>query len=358
MDKKEISVFDGDIVVSKIYIESSLAMLPEYLGVAGSVFLIYDRNVHSIAEEIKSIVNVDSEMALDVSEENKTMDTVAGICSWLLASGADRKSVLLALGGGILTDIAGFAAAVYKRGIRVAYLPTTLLSQVDASIGGKTGVNLESYKNMIGVIRQPEFAYICPAALISLSERDFRSGVAEMLKTFIIGDKVFYQRAVDFFSSRCKVRKEDLDELAALIYVAAKIKAEVVSGDQFECGLRRKLNLGHTFAHAIEWCVHSDNGLQSFSFSHGQAVAVGMVFAARLSEALGVAAEGLADKIERDLSCCGLPVSSPFSVAVLSDAMEKDKKAENNMIHFVLIHNIGDVVVEDLSLSEVVRILD
>ena len=292
MDKKEIAVSDGKTVVSKIYVENSLAGLPEYLGGNVPVFLIYDRNVRGIAEEIKSIVKVASEMALYVSEEEKTFQTVARICSWLLDSGADRASVLMAVGGGILTDIAGFAAAVYKRGIKVVYLPTTLLSQVDASIGGKTGVNLESYKNMIGVIRQPEFTYICPAVLLSLPESDFRSGAAEMLKTFIIEDKGFYQRAVDFFSSGRMSGEEDLNELAALIYAAAKVKAEVVSGDQFEHGLRRKLNLGHTFAHAIEWCVHSDNNLRGFSISHGQAVSVGMVLAARLSEALGVARKG------------------------------------------------------------------
>lgn len=356
MDKREIKVSDAGTVVSKIYVEDSLDRLSECLGESDSVFFVYDSNIRKIAEEIRSVVKVDSAMALDVSEEIKTLDTVAGICSWLLDSGADRTSVLLAAGGGILTDIAGFTAAVYMRGIRVAYIPTTLLSQVDASIGGKTGVNLESYKNIIGLIRQPEFTYICPSVVLDLPENYLRAGVAEMLKTFIIADNGFYQKTVDLFSSGRRIGTDDLDTLAELIYAAVKVKSGIVSDDQFEHGVRRKLNLGHTFAHAIEWCANSacKNGA-ALAFSHGQAVSVGLVLAARLSETLGVAEKGLAEKLKRDLSACGLPVSSPFHVTELSGAMKKDKKAENDRIHFVLIHKIGDVFILDLTLCEVER---
>ncbi len=354
MDKREITVSYAGTVISKIYVENSLDRLSECMGVSDTVFFVYDRNAQKIAEEVMAVVKVNSAMALDVSEETKTLDTVAGICTWLLDSGADRTSVLLAAGGGILTDIAGFAAAVYMRGIRVAYIPTTLLSQVDASIGGKTGVNLVSYKNIIGLVRQPEFTYICPSVVLDLPENDLRAGVAEMLKTFIIADNGFYQRTVDLFSSGSRIGEADLDTLAELIYEAVKVKSGIVSDDQFEHGARRKLNLGHTFAHAIEWCANSaENKGPGLSFSHGQAVSVGLVFAARLSESLGFAEKGLAGKLKRDLSACGLPVSSPFMVTELLSAMKKDKKAENDRIHFVLIHKIGDVFIFDLTLCEV-----
>ena len=139
-------------------------------------------------------------MLIDAAECLKTMDTVMEICTWLLEQGADRDALVLAIGGGITSDMVGFAASIYKRGVRFAYVPTTLLAQVDAAIGGKTGVNLENYKNILGVIRQPEFTYLCPHALESLSQRDFLSGEAEVLKTFIIEDEGNYEKAVALFS--------------------------------------------------------------------------------------------------------------------------------------------------------------
>ena len=180
----------------RLYVRDDFSGLPELLRDEGEAFLVYDRNVEWAAERIQGLCALKGAMAIDASEAAKTMDTVLGICRFLLDAGADRKALVLALGGGITTDMAGFAACIYKRGVRFATLPTTLLSQVDAGIGGKTGVNLDGYKNILGVIRQPEFIYIASDTLETLPEREFRSGMAEMMKTFIISDAPHYRRAM------------------------------------------------------------------------------------------------------------------------------------------------------------------
>jgi 3-dehydroquinate synthetase len=242
--------------------------------------------------------------------------------------------------------MAGFAASVYKRGIRFAFVPTTLLAQVDAAIGGKTGVNFHSLKNMLGVIRQPDFTYICPDVLETLPARDFRSGAAEMIKTFIIEDGGNYEKAVRVLGdiaagARIASRSPELQQL---ISAAAAVKAGVVSRDQFESGERRKLNLGHTFAHAIEWKARETGS----DITHGEAVAIGIIQAARLTD------KSLADKLRSDFANAGLPTELPFTLESLAEAMLKDKKAERGKVHFVLIRTIGDVYTEDLTVADAI----
>ena len=310
------------------------------------IFVVCDRNVEGFARGIAGQAGNDGAcaryplLAIIADEEHKTIESVMEICRWLMEQGADRDALVLAVGGGVTTDMAGFAASIYKRGIRYANVPTTLLSQIDAAIGGKTGVNLDGYKNLLGVIRQPEFTAIFPETLETLPEREFRSGMAEMLKTFIIKNPAHaYERAVDSFASLGMTEKQ---ELAELIQLAAGVKQEIVEKDEFEGGLRRKLNLGHTFAHAIEWWKPG-------KFTHGEAVAIGIVQAARISEKLGIAEEpGLADRIAADLRSCGLPTELPCPVEELLPAILKDKKAEGGLINFVLPVKIGKVVVKKL----------
>ncbi|MBR6001742.1 MAG: 3-dehydroquinate synthase, partial [Bacteroidales bacterium] len=181
---------------------------------------------------------------LEASEGAKDIETVMEIERAMMEAGVSRGGLVLSVGGGITTDIGGFAASIYKRGIRFANVPTTLLAMVDAAIGGKTGVNLDGYKNMVGVIRQPEFVYIDPAFLQTLPEREVRCGLAEMLKTFLLSDAGLFEEAV-----------AALPEIPArLILEAGRIKEAIVAEDPFESGRRTILNLGHTFAHAIERC--------------------------------------------------------------------------------------------------------
>lgn len=362
-----------------------------------NIFVVCDRNVETLA---RSLAPGRPLLAIVADEEHKNMDTVLGICRWLLECGADRDAVVYAVGGGVTTDMAGFAASIYKRGVRYVNYPTTLLCQVDAGIGGKTGVNLDGYKNILGVINFPLETRILPQALETLPERELRSGAAEMLKTFIIKDGGNYRKAVEALS-RDKV---DTDELAPLIEAAAQVKREIVAQDPTEKGLRRVLNLGHTFAHAIEWYQHGHTrpaaaaadgrtsaltghenpaanrtvaasaaasvaetaaasattpaaaasaeaaaaSAGSAPYSHGEAVAIGIIQAARISEKLGIAAQGLAERLAEDFRACRLPVELPCRAQLLEQAIWKDKKAEHGIIHFVLIEDIGTVIIKDL----------
>jgi len=376
----QIGIYSGEEIIGKVLIAPDIDGVETVLGAYDKVYAVMDREVAMecpSAVRLAEILNIRSVpgMLVEASEELKTMDTVMEICSWLLEQGADRDALVLAVGGGITSDMVGFAASIYKRGVRFAYVPTTLLAQVDAAIGGKTGVNFDKYKNMLGTIRQPEFTYICPQVLESLPNRDFLSGVAEMLKTFIIEDNENYYDAVGLLSdmnvefcsadSSGEVWQECISknsgELLKLICEAAKVKAGVVSRDQFEGGERRKLNLGHTFAHAIETLAQR----RGDDITHGEAVAMGIVLAAELSEKYAHVNEewreicdfGLYQRIEDDFLSVGLPINCPYRIADMTESIRRDKKAEGGKVHFVLPAAIGDVRVVDMTVDEVVGLL-
>ena len=204
---EQINIFSGEEIVSRVLVEQDVDRLEACLEQYEHVFVVMDSNVAMkcpAAFEMSQMLNRRGVpgMLVEASEEAKCMETVMDICGWLLENGADRDALVLAIGGGIVSDMVGFAASVYKRGVRFAYVPTTLLAQVDAAIGGKTGVNFAGYKNMLGTIRQPEFTYICPQVLESLPMQDFQSGAAEMLKTFIIEDDGHYAAAVSLLQEQ------------------------------------------------------------------------------------------------------------------------------------------------------------
>ena len=333
--------------LSHLYISDDYSGLKDIIAGERSVFLIHDINVSEAAESL----GINNKLALDISEADKTIDTAMDICRFLLETGADRGSLVLAMGGGVTTDTVGFAACIYKRGVRFATLPTTLLGQVDAGIGGKTGVNLDGYKNILGCIRQPEWIYAAHSVLDTLPEREYRCGVAELLKTFLIADAGAYAQAVRTLKDTGKVTAE-------MVRNAAGIKLDIVRQDPFEDGLRRRLNLGHTIGHAIEWWQTG----QKERLTHGEAVAIGIVQAARLSEAAGACAKGLAARLEKDFQDIGLPVECPVECpvepSVLADAIAKDKKAEGDGIHFVLLKDIGSVEVRLMGISDIINLLE
>ena len=364
------------MAICRIYSGRKAEGVAEYLREYPAVYIITDKNTENFAVAVARSLpkNFRGTFTLEADELGKTMDNILKICAWLLENHADRNAMLLGIGGGITTDMTGFTASIYKRGIRFAYLPTTFLAQVDAAIGGKTGVNFENYKNILGVIRQPEFTYVCPEVLGTLTYRDFLSGAAELVKTFIIDDSGDnYEKAVTILSEiydatdHTSAIASHHAELEELIAAAARVKAGVVERDEFEMGERRKLNLGHTFAHAIEWEAH--NREQSMGevnagvhgISHGEAVAMGMIMAAEASEyyyaddkSQPVAAQGIVKKLTEDFRRCGLPVECPYPITTLAEAMKKDKKSENGIVHFILIRAIGDVRIEDLPVDDVV----
>lgn len=361
----------------KIYNGQKIADVVGYLEGYPAVFVVADRNVARFAEEIAGCVSMPEGgkiFYVNATEEDKSMQTVIDICKWLLVNDADRNALVLAVGGGITSDMAGFAASIYKRGVGYVNVPTTLLAQTDAAIGGKTGVNLDNYKNILGVIRQPEFTYVCPQVLESLPYRDFVSGSAELLKTFIIDNSDNnYEKAIEVLADihgsidHSRAIAAHSAELQQLISAAAAIKAGVVERDEFEHGERRKLNLGHTFAHAIEWESMSAAGkkLNVNAISHGEAVSMGIILAARLSERYYSTrtvidnncsgSKSLSDRFQQDFTRCGLPTSCPYPMASLAAAMRRDKKAENGIIHFVLIHGLGDVRIEDLTVEDMIN---
>lgn len=375
---EQINIYSGERIISRIMVEETIADLEKCLERYPHVFAVMDANVAMncpASAEMAEIMNrkgVPGKL-IDASEETKTMDTVMDICGWLLDNGADRDALVLAVGGGITCDMVGFAASIYKRGVRFAYVPTTLLAQVDAAVGGKTGVNFDRYKNILGVIRQQEFTYICPQVLASLPHREFTAGVAEMLKTFIIDDNGNYQKAVDVLSEMSQgysILPEESaadywtdcvaaysNELMYLVTEAVRVKAGIVSRDQFEKGERRKLNLGHTFAHAIETLAQREER----DITHGEAVAMGLVMAARLSDRVFRGDMDTPTEMEGglaiDLCDCGLFPQCPYDVEDMAEIMSKDKKAEGGKVHFILIREIGDVTSYSLAVDEVVKLL-
>lgn len=375
---EHINVYSGERVISRIMVGETIAELEGVLERYPRIFAVMDANVamHCPASaDIAEIMNrkgVPGKL-IEASEETKTMDTVMDICGWLLDNGADRDALVLAVGGGITCDMVGFAASIYKRGVHFAYLPTTLLAQVDAAVGGKTGVNFDRYKNMLGIIRQQDFTFICPEVLVSLPHREFIAGVAEMLKTFIIDDNGNYQKAVDVLSEMSQgyslLPEESAadywsdcvaaysSELMYLVEEAVRVKAGVVSRNQYERGERRKLNLGHTFAHAIETLAQREGS----DISHGEAVAMGLVMAARLSDRVFRGDMDTPTELEGglaiDLCDCGLFPQCPYEIADMAEIMMKDKKAEGGKVHFILIREIGEVTSYPLAVEEVVRLL-
>lgn len=274
-------------------------------------------------------------------EGSKKLEVIEHLANQLLEAGIDRTGFVLAVGGGVVCDVAGFLASVYMRGIRCGYVSTTLLSQVDASTGGKNGVNLGGTKNMLGTIRQPEFVICDPSMLETLPEQEYLSGLAELIKTAIIGDKELFElieRRYDNIMSRDPVL------LTQLIAKSVRFKGLVVSEDENETGLRRTLNFGHTFGHAVEL----QKGLK-----HGFAVASGMELATAFSLEKGYISH---EEKERIISL--LKRFVPIGEHDLTDdQLEKivlhDKKKTGTDMHFVFTHGIGKVKVEKIPIDEI-----
>lgn len=327
----------------QILVEESYDRLPGLVEGEKSLFLVYDENVAYLAEDISSRVSLKGALKIEASEQTKCMDTVLGICGFLQEREADRGALVLALGGGVTTDMAGFAASIYKRGVRFATLPTTLLAMVDAAVGGKTGVNYKGLKNILGTFQEPEFVYVNVTCMKTLSHRQFLSGAAELLKTFLISDADRYDKALQELQAR-NLTKESIKD-------AIEVKRGVTERDFREAGERRLLNLGHTVGHAIEYCQHE------MGLSHGEAVAVGTVCIAKVSERLGIAEDGLSARLAADFESIGLPTECPVEYDDLLEAMRQDKKAAAGVVHCVLLSSVGAPVQKDLAPAELVALL-
>jgi len=279
------------------------------------------------------------ECILPDGERFKTLESWSGILDALMDARLTRREPVLALGGGVVGDMAGFAAACYRRGVPYVQVPTTLLAQVDSSVGGKTAVNHPKGKNMIGAFWQPRLVWIDPDVLRTLKPREFRAGLAEAVKYGLIRDESFFRFAEKHADELLRL---DADALAHLIHESCRHKAEIVMADETEQGMRALLNLGHTFGHAIEAMTHYRRYL------HGEAVALGVRMAARLSERLGLAPEGTEARIVALHERLKLPCEAPeFSAPAWLDAMGHDKKNVGDTIRFVLLRGIGEAFIAD-----------
>ena len=270
---------------------------------------------------------------LPEGEQAKTLDVARQVWDRLLETGCDRTSTVVAVGGGAVGDLAGFAAATYMRGINFVQVPTTLLAQVDASIGGKTAIDHPSAKNLIGAFHQPRLVMVDPAVLATLSEREYRSGLAEVIKHGIVLDAAYFE---DLEQHRDALLRRDLPVLERVVAGSCRIKASVVERDEQEAELRHVLNYGHTIGHALEAAT------QFGRFTHGEAVSLGIAAEARVAERLGIAkAETTGRQIDL-LRAVGLPVSGLGAVpAAVLEALGRDKKARDGRVPFVLAPEIG-----------------
>jgi 3-dehydroquinate synthase len=332
----------GRSSISDIRVGESLRRLPDYIPVERSVILT-DTNVRRYYEKDFPPCPV---IEIGCGEGIKTLDTVQHIYKELLDLSADRSAFIAAVGGGIVCDIAGFAASTYLRGIRFGFVASTLLAQVDASVGGKNGVNVEAYKNMVGTFNQPEFVICDLEMLQTLPEKERLCGFAEIVKHAAIADAALFRFLEENHRS---VTALDLGVLERLVCTSVQIKAGVVNRDEREMGERRKLNFGHTLGHAVERIT---------GLSHGEAVAIGMAAAALFSCRRGRLRQAEADRLLRLLGNLGLPVKLELDKAQIIDAVSKDKKREGEHIHFVMLKQIGSAVIERVSLQELEEVLD
>ncbi|MFN9772853.1 MAG: 3-dehydroquinate synthase [Burkholderiales bacterium] len=278
-----------------------------------------------------------AEVVLPAGEAHKTWDTLNRIFDALLAARFDRDALIVAVGGGVVGDMAGFAAAVYQRGIEFVQVPTTLLAQVDSSVGGKTGINHPLGKNMIGAFHQPRLVVIDVATLATLPDRELSAGLAEVVKHGASADVAYFDAVAAALPA---LRAKDPAALADAVARSCEIKASVVERDEREGGLRAILNFGHTFGHAIE------AGLGYGEWLHGEAVGAGMVMAADLSRRLGLVDDASARRLREVVEAAGLPVRGPaWSAARYVELMSVDKKAKQGTPRFVLLDGLGRATV-------------
>lgn len=296
--------------------------------------LYLDRLQRALGEKAPAFV-------FPAGEEQKTLANFGKILEFLAEKGVTRSDVLLALGGGVTGDMAGFAAACYLRGINYVQLPTTLLSAVDSSVGGKTAVDLPQGKNLAGAFHQPSLVLIDTDCFSTLPKTVYSQGVAECVKYGALYDEALFDRlATGAFD----------DGIEDIVKKCVEYKAVAVKADELDFGERRMLNLGHTFGHAVEKC-------SNFKLSHGEGVAIGMCMAARFSEARGIAQNGVLARLEAALNANGLPVKCPFGAEELAKAALSDKKRRGGSVTLILIEKIGKCLTLDVPVEELPGIM-
>ena len=341
---KKIEVKRENGGVSQVVVGDVNELLPAFISNEKRVIFITDEEVYRL---YKDIIGSNDYIIVGRGEENKTIASLEKIYTSLLEIGADRHSFIVGLGGGIITDMTGFVASTYQRGLEFGFVASTLLSQVDASVGGKNGVNLGGFKNMVGVFNQPKFVICDPKLLSTLSLREFRSGLAEVIKAGVIKDselfELFEQYSLDDISNNS-------DLLAEVIFRSITIKANVVSQDEREKGERKKLNYGHTFAHAIEKSTRR--------FTHGEAVVVGMEIASQLAVKGGYLSIIDYSRISKVHAKMGFDLKCGIAKEVLFELLKSDKKRNAESIDFIFPTSIGSCDVVNLRFDDLKLLIE
>ncbi len=326
----------SEIGSSRIVVGESLRNVKKYLP-HNRVIIISDENV---SRQYKDKFPGFPVITVSSGENAKTLDTISQITDEFINLGVDRSSFILGIGGGVVCDITGFAASIFMRGLRFGYVSSTLLSQVDASVGGKTGVNFRGYKNMLGSFRQPEFVLCDTEMLKTLPEQDYQSGFAEVVKCGVIKDRKLFNY---LSNSPDEIENREIVFLTKVVGDSIKIKADVVRKDPTERGYRRILNFGHTFGHAIE---------KVFGLTHGESVSLGMIIASDISLKKGLLNNLEAGQIKKLLSDLSLIGHTKHDYARLASAIGKDKKKNKDLIHFVCITSIGETKIIPVAVEE------
>lgn len=320
----------------QVVVDEALGNLKKYLKCKKNV-VITDENVRRYHGDLFSDYKV---IEIGLGEKTKTLRTVEEIYQGFIKLEIDRSSFVIGIGGGIVCDITGFAASTFMRGVGFGFVPSTLLAQVDAGIGGKNGVNFKGYKNIVGVFNQPQFVLLDFDLLKTLPEKERLCGVVEMIKHALIESPSLFDYLEKEWPSLLSLRHKVVEEA---VVESILIKSRIVQVDERETEERRKLNFGHTLGHAVEKVT---------GLPHGQAVSIGMVVAARMSVCQGLLSREEAGRIEALLQNIKLPTQIPAERELLFEALKKDKKRKGNEIHFVLLEGIGKAKVQKMAYEE------
>lgn len=321
---------------SNILVGESYQNINKYLPNKKCI-LICDENIYHYYSDF---INQFQHIVIGCGERNKNWSSVETIIDRLLEIGADRNSFLLGMGGGLVCDITGFVASIFMRGIEFGFISTSLLSQVDASVGGKNGINFGKLKNMIGIFNPPKFVICDPILLQTLPKREIRSGFGEIIKHAFIKDEKLFQFLKE---NRISLLNLDSKLIEDLVFWAVSIKAKVVEDDPFEKGERKKLNFGHTIGHAIE---------NNSDLTHGEAISVGMILATHLSQELSGLSNKDAIEIKNILTAFELPVVHQVSAETINKYLVKDKKKNLSSIDFILLKKIGEACIQPIAVED------
>ncbi len=342
-----------DIAIGKDLLVNATHYLPSSL-LGRRYFVLADDNVRGHAQELIGALGGAELLTIKGGEGAKSWDGLQTVTDWLLDHQVDRQSVLFVVGGGVIGDLGGFAAASVLRGIPFVQVPTTLLAQVDSSVGGKTGINSHHGKNLVGAFYQPR-AVLCDLGVLNtLPEREMKAGYAEIIKYALINDPTFFEWLEKHGDD---VLARDEEALSHAIETSCRAKAAIVTADEKESGVRALLNLGHTFAHALEAAAGYDGRLL-----HGEAVSIGLVMAQRLSAKMGLCGDNAVQAVEQHLRARGLPTALPDFAPEADDLiglMHGDKKADGKRIGFILSRGIGQAFQSyDVDMNDVKNILE